>query len=377
MARIFFTSLALLLVLPLIGQQADDVIKLVNPSFEDTPGCCRPPDGWTDCGKALETPPDIQPANPPIFAVTKVANHGLTYLGLVVRDNDTWESISQRLEKPILKGKCYTFSLSLCRSATYVSGTKRDINKNLSFTEPVIIRIWGGNDYCQKRELLSETKPVDNVDWKKYSFRFEPKSNVQYIMIEAFYKTPTLFPYNGNILVDNASVIQAVPCAQSDIPVAVVTKSKPKVTEKPVGKPIATAPTKPKNPILLKGLDVSKMKAGQIIPLDRLYFEMDSFNITLKSRPVLDELFEFLNLNQGIVVEIGGHTNNIPPDEYCDKLSTARAKSVTDYLLEKGIDADRLQYKGYGKRRPIASNISLEGRKRNQRVEIKILQIET
>jgi outer membrane protein OmpA-like peptidoglycan-associated protein len=74
-------------------------------------------------------------------------------------------------------------------------------------------------------------------------------------------------------------------------------------------------------------------------------------------------------------IEIGGHTNNIPPDEYCDRLSTARAKAVANFLYQKGIEQSRISYKGYGKRNPIASNRSAAGRRKNQRVEIKILRV--
>jgi outer membrane protein OmpA-like peptidoglycan-associated protein len=79
--------------------------------------------------------------------------------------------------------------------------------------------------------------------------------------------------------------------------------------------------------------------------------------------------------NGKIVIEVGGHTNNVPPDEYCDRLSTARAKAVADYLAAKGIDPKRVLFKGYGKRKPVASNTTPEGRVLNQRVEIKILSL--
>jgi outer membrane protein OmpA-like peptidoglycan-associated protein len=83
-----------------------------------------------------------------------------------------------------------------------------------------------------------------------------------------------------------------------------------------------------------------------------------------------------MDLNKNVVIEVGGHTNNVPAAEYCDRLSTARAKSVAEYLYGKGIDQDRITYKGYGKNKPIASNDSVKGRKKNQRVEIKILRVE-
>jgi len=86
-------------------------------------------------------------------------------------------------------------------------------------------------------------------------------------------------------------------------------------------------------------------------------------------------VYSFLKEYIDVSVEIGGHTNGTPPHKYCDKLSKERAKAVAQYLVRKGIPANRLKYKGYGKRKPIANNLTKEGRIKNQRVEIKILKI--
>lgn len=130
-------------------------------------------------------------------------------------------------------------------------------------------------------------------------------------------------------------------------------------------------------PKILPDLDITKIKVGQTLQIDNLFFEADSSTITDLSFQVLEEVFEFMDDHSRVVIEIGGHTNNIPPDEYCDRLSTARAKAVADYLYERGIEKDRITYKGYGKRNPIASNRSAAGRKKNQRVEIKILRLDS
>jgi outer membrane protein OmpA-like peptidoglycan-associated protein len=90
---------------------------------------------------------------------------------------------------------------------------------------------------------------------------------------------------------------------------------------------------------------------------------------------VLDELYQFMSSNSDISIEIGGHTNDIPPDDFCDRLSTTRAKAVADYLMRKGISDERVKYKGYGKRQPLFPNVNVANRKRNQRVEIKILSM--
>ena len=127
---------------------------------------------------------------------------------------------------------------------------------------------------------------------------------------------------------------------------------------------------------ILPALTAGQLQSGQTIRMEQLRFEADSSSLNESCLPVLNELYDFLSENGGIVIEIGGHTNSTPPDEFCDRLSTARAKSVADYLISKGIAPQRVAYKGYGKRKPIASNSTAEGRKMNQRVEVKILKLD-
>lgn len=126
---------------------------------------------------------------------------------------------------------------------------------------------------------------------------------------------------------------------------------------------------------LMTNLDAEKIRVGQVVRINNLYFSADSTDINQKSKPVLDEIFLFLSENSNIIVEIGGHTNNIPSNEYCDKLSTERAKNVAEYMIKRGVSESRISYKGYGKRNPIGTNATAAGRKKNQRVEMKILSL--
>ncbi len=385
------------LALPCMAMAQKPVtIKLDNPSFEDFPQAGHTPQGWFDCGFAEETPPDVQPSGN--FQVIKSAAHGSTYLGLVVRDNNTWESVGQRLKSPLLKGVKYSFSLMLARSELYVSQS-RLTNRESNYITPAIIRIWGGSSYCSKEEMLAESEAIGNAAFKQVSFRLTPKSNYTYLTIEAFYKTPTLFPYNGNILVDNASDI--VPIIEKQPTPPVVAQVKPKPNPPKTNPSKTTEPVKPTPPAVVdvqKGktdtprtkvtptpeppkektveFKGQKLATGEVVRLDRVQFKADSPNLDSASFSSLEEVYRFLVNNPNVAVEVGGHTNNIPPDDYCDKLSSDRARTVTDYLINKGIAQNRLQYKGYGKRKPIADNKTSQGLKLNQRVEIKILKVE-
>lgn len=365
-------------------------IQLTNPSFEDVPRHSHVPRGWYDCGFPGESAPDTQPD--PTFRVSKAAQDGDTYVGLVVRDNDTWEAISQKLPKALEKGKCYEFSLFLSRSESYVS-VSRVTETEANYNTPAKIRIWGGFDYCDKQYLLAETKLVINTRWIEYKMKLEPIANYTHIVIQAFFKTPTLFPYNGNVLMDKASDLVVIPCDQPIVEneepeEKAVVKSPPKAevkkpaatpTPKPTPKPAEKKEEiKPKDVlenVKISEISRSELKEGSKIRIDNLYFETDKAIIISSSFGVLDELFTFLAKNPDVSVEIGGHTNGLASDDYADKLSTNRAKAIFDYLIKKGIEKERLTYKGYGKRNQIATNSTLEGRKKNQRVEVKILSI--
>jgi len=393
-------------------QAQEEPIKLTNPSFEDLPHHSKPPRGWIDCGFDGETPVDVQPNG--TFSVTKPAAEGNTYIGMVVRDNDTWEAVSQRLSRPLQAGQCYEFSVSLSRSELYVS-TSRVTDSPANYVTPAKLRIYGGNDYCDKGFLLAETSLIINTRWLEYSFRFEPTANYTHLIFEAFYKTPSLFPYNGNVLMDNASEIVQVPCdeeiiaqeepeePQEEVREVVVEEANPdpvnERVEPPVQRnpdpiaieeappqetppPLQPRPTEEATPqdevienVSFSELTEADIRKGMTLRTNQIFFRADKSMITDQSFQVLDEIYQFLSSNQGVTIEVGGHTNGLPPHEYCDELSDARAKAVTDYLARKGIDRDRLEYKGYGKRQPIATNDTPAGRRKNQRVEFKILRV--
>lgn len=136
---------------------------------------------------------------------------GWTYLGLVIRYNDTYESLSQALPSPLKANTCYSFSAALAKSDAYVSATARSIRPE-SFTHPAVLNIWGGNQFCSHAELLATTTPVDHSDWSYYDFIFRPKEDFKCITIEAYYDSAMFKPYNGHIMVDAMSPIVEISC---------------------------------------------------------------------------------------------------------------------------------------------------------------------
>ncbi len=216
---ILLNVLALFFCRTLHSQKPEaQAIKLTNPSFEGVPELGEKTfnlNGWLDCGFPGETPPDVHPVPGGKFGVTQKPADKKSYLGLVVRKDDTWEMVSQRLSTAMLADTCYEFSISLCRSQRYESPLNPIDDKTIvPFTTPAKLRIWGGSGYCDKAELLAESQLIESPDWQDNTFYFKPEQSHKYILFEAFYsKTP--FRYNGHLLLDNASDIFPVSCEEA------------------------------------------------------------------------------------------------------------------------------------------------------------------
>ncbi len=109
------------------------------------------------------------------------------------------------------------------------------------------------------------------------------------------------------------------------------------------------------------------------IILRNMFFDYASDRIKDESITELTNLYNLLVENPNIRIEISGHTDNQSSLETNTRLSTARAKSVVQFLVNKGIAENRMEYKGYAFSQPVASNDTEEGKKQNRRVEFKIL----
>lgn len=101
-------------------------------------------------------------------------------------------------------------------------------------------------------------------------------------------------------------------------------------------------------------------------------FDFDSAELTDKAHEQLDKVTQYLKEAESVKVEIGGHTDGMGTAEYNQTLSEKRAQAVYDYLVGKGIAAERLTAVGYGKDKPVASNDTEEGRAQNRRIEFKV-----
>lgn len=119
-------------------------------------------------------------------------------------------------------------------------------------------------------------------------------------------------------------------------------------------------------------VDLERVEVGKSVVLKNIFFDTDKFELKPESKSELEKLLSFLQQNSEIKIEIGGHTDNVGSSAHNKTLSTNRAKSVYDYLVKNGINADRLSFVGYGDSQPIASNDTDSGRALNRRTEFKV-----
>ena len=115
------------------------------------------------------------------------------------------------------------------------------------------------------------------------------------------------------------------------------------------------------------------IETGATVVMNNIFFDFDRSALKEDSYPELTRVVEFMNNNPDVEIEIAGHTDSLGPEYYNNALSNRRAKAVFDYLIEKGIAAQRVVSRGFGESKPVVSNDTKEGQAQNRRVEFKIL----
>ncbi|WP_424961955.1 OmpA family protein [Ekhidna sp.] len=122
-------------------------------------------------------------------------------------------------------------------------------------------------------------------------------------------------------------------------------------------------------------IELIPVEEGETLILKNIYFEVDSHEINRRSQSEIENAYELLRENLGITVEIAGHTDDTGTKSYNQSLSDKRAKAVFDALVAKGIDKDRLVFKGYADSQPLQPNTSKNNRQSNRRIEFRVIRM--
>jgi outer membrane protein OmpA-like peptidoglycan-associated protein len=120
-------------------------------------------------------------------------------------------------------------------------------------------------------------------------------------------------------------------------------------------------------------IPLQPLEANASIVLKNIFFDINKYDLKPESTFELDNIYELLKENPTLRIQISGHTDNIGKPTDNMTLSNNRAQAVVKYLVGKGIDPQRLTFKGFGATQPVADNATEEGRAQNRRTELKVI----
>lgn len=119
-------------------------------------------------------------------------------------------------------------------------------------------------------------------------------------------------------------------------------------------------------------LELSPLNLGDAYVINDILFETNSYDLTQEAKNIILEFVDYLNQYPKIRCTIEGHTDNIGCEEENLILSEKRAKSVADFIIKSRVREDRIQFKGFGSKKPIGDNLTPEGRAKNRRTLFRI-----
>ena len=164
-----------------------------NPSLEGNGGINKLPWGWSKCTVGGPSSPDIQPG---YWNVSLSPSDGVSYVGVICRLNNTWESFTTKLNDTIYggdRGDAYAFLIDLSRSDKYFGYND----------SAATLKIWGGTSDCDKGVLLWESNPVSSINqWRTDTVYFQTNEDtITHLTFEPGYKNGA--QHRGNVLIDN------------------------------------------------------------------------------------------------------------------------------------------------------------------------------
>lgn len=132
---------------------------------------------------------------------------------------------------------------------------------------------------------------------------------------------------------------------------------------------------KDKEPDSTYNIDIAlqPIEANATIVLRNIFFDFNQYSLKPESQVELDKIVQLMRDNPTLRIQINGHTDNIGKAADNLKLSENRAQEVVKYLTQKGVQAERLSFKGFGATQPVADNTTEENRAKNRRTELKVV----
>ena len=310
------------------------------------------------------------------------AHTGDAYCGIYCSQAAYREYLQTELREPLQEGATYrvSFFVSLADKSPHavatlgalftpdmVSDATADILKNRE-----IITLGGGQTASIATFLEPQVvNPIDSVlddtkAWTEVTGTFTAKGGERYLTIGNFAD----FNHSAvNDIFNAVAVLQGAYYYVDDVSVTCLSVPAPSSL-----RPSAVDSTDSTAPQTARYTPSAPPKEGDIVVLNEVYFDVDSYELMPQSYNELAVLIAILKTNPDIKIELRGHTDNSGTQAHNIRLSENRAKAVMEYLIGRGIDSRRLKARGYGETKPVADNNTPEGRTLNRRVEYKVIR---
>ena len=368
-------SLSLMLALPLLSQEN----LVYNPSFEehntcpqriDALGVMKAVDAWWQpsrgssdyfhlCGGRECTVPRNKLGY-------QMPRSGEGYCGIYCSQEDYREYLQTELRAPLEAGRRYrvAFHVSLADRSPHAVATLGALLTREAVSDSTMGILMNrelsdmGDRASQSIGTFFSPQVVNNADsvmtemkvWREICDTFTAEGGERFLTLGNFYD----FNHSTVVALGNATaVLQGAYYYIDDVSVVCIDTVKATASEAVQPDPVPAV--------------------GDIVPMWGVYFEVDSHELLQQSYRELVCLKELLESNPKMKVELRGHTDNTGTLAHNSRLSSDRAKAVTEWLKEHGIDGRRLVYNGYGESLPIDTNDTPEGRARNRRVEYRVV----
>ncbi|MGB3467137.1 MAG: OmpA family protein, partial [Cyclobacteriaceae bacterium] len=127
---------------------------------------------------------------------------------------------------------------------------------------------------------------------------------------------------------------------------------------------------------ITQDLYMEPIEKGASIVINNIFFDFDKDELKTASYPELERILKLLQQNRIERIQVSGHTDSIGPEDYNERLARRRANTVYNYFVSKGIAKDRMEVVSFGEKKPTHPNDTITNRKKNRRVEFKVLQVQ-
>jgi outer membrane protein OmpA-like peptidoglycan-associated protein len=290
-------------------------------------------------------------------------------LGLYREKRSYSEYIQGKLIKPLLKGQKYCIKVSIALPS--YSGFS--LNRLAFFLSSNAVPINESNESSYLPQVILSTLTVDNKRFVTLCDYFVAEGGEQFISIGRFTSPAKLkiikrenipqsqfgIEESAYYLLDNVDLHEIQDTLECYCKNNIIQND--------------TISNIPGKDMPMIETDLNKLKPGNSVILKNVIFEFNSYVLQSDADTILKTLLIYLNYNPKIRILISGHTDDQGSEDYNLELSLNRAKSVYNWLINNGIESDRLKFTGFGKSRPLFKDTDEKSRTLNRRVEVKLL----